>query len=334
MPRLVCSIGERTGIYLYLAGRAILAMRPSLRAEIFRVSAIVMVCTAFAPAKVDAQLGIFVGPPVPVASLPYSIRVVGSTSSPPITVDNITVGVNGQFVDVTFYLNHGSDISSVAGYQGTVAGPPLVAGIYTFRQFTRERFFGQGDYSEPGAARYSITVIVTAASNVGDAIEYYYPVLNHYFMTALPAEIAALDGGAFAGWSRTGQKLSNVYLADPSTEGVPAPVTPVCRFYGLPSAGLDTHFFSASPAECAAVEAKWPDIWILETVGAFYVYLPNTVDGTCPDGTVPVYRVYNNRPDANHRYMTSLVIRQQMIAQFWAPEGYGNLGVVMCINGP
>jgi YVTN family beta-propeller protein len=38
-----------------------------------------------------------------------------------------------------------------------------------------------------------------------DAVEYYNPVLDHYFLTAAPTEIYALDAGSVAGWARTGQ---------------------------------------------------------------------------------------------------------------------------------
>ena len=274
------------------------------------------------------QLGIFIGPPVPVESLPYSISVRGATSNPPLTVTNVTIEVNQQFVDITYYIHHEADISSPAVYVGTQSGPLLPAGTYTFRQFTRESFFS-GGYSDPGPPRYTATVIVTPANNLVEAVEYYYPLLNHYFVTASAADIAALDAGAFPGWSRTGQTLA-VYLNDPSIGGVQAAVTPVCRFYGLPSAGLDSHFFSASPAECGAVEAKWPNIWLQETPSAFYLYLPNAADGSCPDGTVPVYRLYNNRADVNHRYTTSSDIRAQMVNAGWLPEGYGANAVAMC----
>src|SRR5207247_6350672 len=60
-----------------------------------------------------------------------------------------------------------------------------------------------------------------------DAIEYYYPSLDHYFVTANPSEIAALDGGTFPGWQRTSLGFK-VY--DPAT-AIPG-LVPVCRFYG------------------------------------------------------------------------------------------------------
>ncbi len=43
----------------------------------------------------------------------------------------------------------------------------------------------------------------TTASDVVDVIEYYHAGLDHYFITPLPVEIAALDAGQFVGWART-----------------------------------------------------------------------------------------------------------------------------------
>ena len=56
----------------------------------------------------------------------------------------------------------------------------------------------------------------------------------------------------FAGWARTGEGFK-AYAAGSYNDGT---VRPVCRFYGLPSAGLDSHFYSASPAECFAVDER------------------------------------------------------------------------------
>lgn len=227
--------------------------------------------------------------------------------------------VSGNTVTVTI-VNDGPNFEPNPPGIAVEAVGPLPPGAYSFVVFV-----------QPGSDPVAILqVVVTPASNAADAIEYYYPHLNHYFLTASAAEIAALDAGMLPGWTRTGRKLPGVFLADPSTGDVQAPVTPVCRFYGLPSAGLDTHFFSASPAECAAVQTKWPEIWVLETLSAFYLFLPNRGDGTCPAGALPIYRLYNNRADVNHRYTTSLDIKAQMISEGWLPEGYGDNGVAMC----
>lgn len=49
-----------------------------------------------------------------------------------------------------------------------------------------------------------------------------------------------------------------------------------------------------------------------------------------PGGTVPVYRLWNQRDDSNHRYATSAAIKDEMLAAGYVSEGYGPDGVVMC----
>src|SRR5204862_258029 len=101
----------------------------------------------------------------------------------------------------------------------------------------------------------------------GKAVVYYHAGLDHYFLTASPAEQAALDSGATKGWRRTGTSFGVVTSPIPD-----AGVTPVCRYYGRPEAHLDSHFFSAAPDECAAVAAKFGASWLLETDAVFYVH--------------------------------------------------------------
>jgi len=154
-----------------------------------------------------------------------------------------------------------------------------------------------------------------------EVIEYYWPARDHYFITANPAEIAALDASAPGGWARTGQSFG----AYPQATGI---TSRACRFY-IPAAYGDSHYFSASPEECAAVQVKFP-VLMYETQSAFYIALPDLNTGACPAGTVPVYRLWNNRADSNHRYTTSLTIRSQMLAKGYLAEGYGPVPVSMC----
>lgn len=72
--------------------------------------------------------------------------------------------------------------------------------------------------------------------------------------------------------------------------------------------GGDTHIHSASPAECADVRARFPE-FTYEASGVFHVGLPDVATGACAAGTVPVYRVWDNRADTNHRYTTSVAVR-------------------------
>lgn len=160
-----------------------------------------------------------------------------------------------------------------------------------------------------------------------EAIEYYDAALDHYFVTSFADEIAKLDAGTIAGWQRTGQHFT---VFDPATPMAGA--SPVCRFYGLPAAGLDSHFYSASLAECAAVLQRFAGAWFEETDNAFGIYLPDTATGQCPGGSVPVYRAWNGRVDSNHRFTTDPATLQAMIAKGYIAEGYGPgpMPVAMC----
>ena len=163
-----------------------------------------------------------------------------------------------------------------------------------------------------------------------DAIEFYHAGFDHYFLSTDPIEINALDTGYFTGWARTGEKF-RVFAAGSFND---APVRPVCRYYGLPSAGLDSHFYSADPAECYRVNRDYGTEWQIESGNVFQVTLPNATTGACPIGTQPVYRVFNHRPDANHRYTTSTAIRTHMEAGGWIREGYGPDATIMCAIVP
>lgn len=159
------------------------------------------------------------------------------------------------------------------------------------------------------------------------AVEYYNPTLRHYFISNLQPDIDALDSGRIAGWLRTGGAF---YVFSNGGPGL----TPVCRFYIPPQHG-NSHFFSASPAECATIQGLIgvdPNYsgYILETSAAFYIYLPNQQTGACPAQTVPVYRLWNARADSNHRYTTDPDIKAQMVAQGYIAEGYGPNAVAMC----
>jgi hypothetical protein len=163
-----------------------------------------------------------------------------------------------------------------------------------------------------------------------DVVEFYHAGFGHYFMSANPTEINALDTGYFSGWARTGQSFK-AYVTGSSAG---ATMNPVCRYYGLPSAGIDSHFYSASARECFEVNAYFGTEWQIENDNVFQIDLPNTTTGACPMGTIPVYRVFNDRHDANHRYTTSPAIRDTMVALGWRREGYGPDATIMCATSP
>ncbi|MEO8485351.1 MAG: choice-of-anchor D domain-containing protein [Betaproteobacteria bacterium] len=161
---------------------------------------------------------------------------------------------------------------------------------------------------EPGAAQ-PVTVV-----------EFYRAVSDHYFITVAPDEISALDTGLFPGWTRTGLTFKAHAVSQPG-------FSPICRFYLPPPA--DSHFYSASPQECAAVQQQNPS-FILESTAVMHLAVPNPISGVCPAGTAPIYRAWNHRPDTNHRYTASIAVRDSMVALGYIAEGSGPNVVTFC----
>ena len=158
-----------------------------------------------------------------------------------------------------------------------------------------------------------------AAEPTAVAVEYFNTVLRHYFVSADPAEQRSVDsGGAGAGWVRTGGQFG-VFAKATDAPGL----SPVCRFYGRPGVGPNSHFYTADRAECEAV--KRDNGWQYEGI-AFHVAEP--ASGRCAAGTTPVMRSYNNgfpRNDSNHRFTVDATVLANAPGFGHSPEG-----VVMC----
>ncbi len=175
---------------------------------------------------------------------------------------------------------------------------------------------GVGVGTAPGTASQRVT-----------AIEFYNTTLDHYVVISDPAEAATIDsGGAGPGWSRTGTTYP--LDAPPATGSIP-----VYRFYGSVNPGPNSHFYTTSEEEKAALIALAAKTlvsekrWNYEGVGFQAGVASN---GACPQSlvgpsySVPVFRLYNNGypiKDANHRYATSTAIVQEMVAKGWKLEG-------------
>jgi hypothetical protein len=157
-----------------------------------------------------------------------------------------------------------------------------------------------------------------AAATV-DVIEFYNAGLDHYFITYGAQEISDLDTGVHKGWARTTKSFKAYTTPQTGT-------SPVCRFY-IPPAQGDSHFFGRGTQECTDTAAKFPT-FIEEDPAFMQMFLP--VAGVCPANTTEVYRVFSNRADANHRYMTDKAVRDAMVAKGWLAEGDGPNLVVMC----
>ena len=188
----------------------------------------------------------------------------------------------------------------------------------------------RGGGTGPGTAVNFAGVVTTPTPSAVTLVEFYNAALDHYFVSALQPDLDALDSGRIAGWTRTGGSFHVFPTVALGGSGVNA----VCRFLIPPQHG-NSHFFSASPDECNAVFGKIatdPNYsgYIEETATAFFVALPDTTTGGCPPGTKVVYRLFNNRVDANHRYTADPAIKAAMIAKGYIAEGYGPDAAIMC----
>ena len=139
--------------------------------------------------------------------------------------------------------------------------------------------------------------------------EFVNDFTGHYFLADARDTGSLLQGGAGGGWRLTGHQFQ-LYNIGYGTD--------VCRFY---APGPNTHFYTASAAECSALRDHPEYGWIYEGV-KFGVDVP--VDGQCAGPTLN--RWYNNRfafNDSNHRYVDAAdtVSRDELIARGWTNEG-------------
>lgn len=219
------------------------------------------------------------------------------------------------------------DYTIPAGFLPMAGGSLNFAGVHQVG-FVSLPTDGSGALSASGAVVPNVATnfagtsgSVSPGAPVALAVEYYHAGFDHYFVTHIANEIVLLDAGVvIRGWVRTGQSFSVYAVAGAGT-------SPVCRFYIPPTKG-DSHFYGRGTAECDATGVNNPT-FVNEDPQFFHMKLP--AGGVCPAGTIPLYRVFSNRLDANHRYMVDRAIRDMMSMQHhWLAEGDGPDLVVMC----
>jgi uncharacterized protein (DUF1800 family) len=172
-------------------------------------------------------------------------------------------------------------------------------------------------------AAFSATAGPTnAAEPTATIIEFRNAARDDYFITASPAEAAALDAGsANPGWTRTGVEWKAWGSATEMQGAVP-----VCRFVVMAGAGPGAHYYTASADECRTLKQKRG--WKFEG-NAFWIVLPDgtSASRSCRAGTTPVYRSFragNTPAEGNYRFVTDLTLHVRM-------AGTSTLqGVVMC----
>ncbi|MBS0319737.1 MAG: S8 family peptidase [Proteobacteria bacterium] len=161
----------------------------------------------------------------------------------------------------------------------------------------------------------------TPPANAVAVVEYYRSDLDHYFITADPSEIQYYDTVLAGVYVRTG----GLFYAYPNAAVAPPGALPVCRY----AAGglINSNYFSAYPGECEALAAN--SAWFLQTSAAFWIQLADAT-GACTGTSVPVYRFFNNRNDANQRHTVDLSERRAMINRAWVPDAPTPNGAVWC----
>jgi hypothetical protein len=94
---------------------------------------------------------------------------------------------------------------------------------------------------------------------------------------------------------------------------------------------LNTHFYNAANlAELFYLQVgPIHAAWVEESSDVFEVFAVDA-NGACPAGSAPVYRLWNQRVDSNHRYTTDTAIKAQMVAKGYVAEGYGADAVDFC----
>jgi len=245
-------------------------------------------------------------------------RFNGWTSTPLALADSVQAMRSGKALFISaVLLDPCAPANSIGPFDVDfgLLGPGLYTVSYSSGQFSEHQAVLKFAIADSGAA--------TAWPSV-PAIEYFNADLDRYFITADPREMAALDEGTIRGWSRTGEHFP-VFPAD----GIPGDRSgPVCRLYGLPEAGLDSHFYSIDSDECAVVLERWPSSWTLEAsavFGAEYASGGGVDESGAPvhycDLGQPLFRLYSNGAGSDHRYTLSRQVRDGMIATGWIAEG-------------
>jgi Repeat of unknown function (DUF5648) len=154
--------------------------------------------------------------------------------------------------------------------------------------------------------------------------EFYNATHDRYFRTANRDEAMLLVREPSRGWVRTGRDFGAIDAA--ASDGAGAPV---CRFF---ASAYTSHFYTADAAECDYVQARWPEVWAFEAID-FYIHTP--LNGSCastnpyapPVKPNPIYRVFNGRFDPNHRYLSSAIDYDEMLARGWIGEGVAMCGL-------
>jgi hypothetical protein len=240
---------------------------------------------------------------------PVAINSINENVNGTLFVPNYAGMRNTEFDGFTVPLDCTAAVTPGVANHVKVAIADTSDGIYDAAVF-----LSGGGMQSPGVGPIT-------GSNIQRVIEYYHAGFDHYFMTAIPNEIALLDNGTFVGWMRTGHSFNVFVSGTPDT-------AEECRFFSTAFGDKSSHFYTPFATECAIV--KQNPSWQFEAA-VFNVVLPNA-DGSCGAGLKPLYRLYNDGMGGapNHRQITDPALFDMMRGLGWKPEGAG-VGVTACV---
>jgi hypothetical protein len=211
------------------------------------------------------------------------------------------------------------------GGGGTNARIPANSGYFTLPS-TGTYYISANTYLPNQTGPYTIALTTPDGGDTSPPVitvtEFYHPEFDHYFITAYPDEAASLAAGNLPPWVPTGRTFEVWGSAGTN-------ISQVWRFFSATFAPKSSHFYTGNSTEAQALRSG--GVWTQEADSAFFM-MPSPT-GTCPTGTIPLYRLYNNGQGGapNHRYTTDPALRTQMIAAAWVPEGNGKDGVFACV---
>jgi hypothetical protein len=242
-------------------------------------------------------------------------------SSTPGTFSGIPIGkkIIGNYVGGSFLPN----MWTIIPFSRAVP-----SGYYPTLLVTRDDGTNNWPYS---VALSSNTELLDPNALTAMVFEFYAPSLNHYFVTANTAEAANLANNPQLGWRLTGDLAIQFNRVVAESGTLPG----ACRFYGHPTIGPNSHFYTADSNECfflRQLQLSTPfgrPRWNYEEI-AFASFTP-AANGACRSGLSPVVRFYNNGAvgnDSNHRYVMQQSFYDDMIRRGWRNEG-----TVMCSAG-
>ncbi len=167
-------------------------------------------------------------------SMPFTLKVT-NVGALPVAVTSVSSGAPNEFV-ITSHT-----CASVTGGGAcfvTVVFKPFVAAFRsTYVTLSSNGVGSPNAFLVTGNGRPVGGPPPAAGAPTVDVVEYFHDAWDHYFVTAYATEIEKLDGGKFAGWTRTGL----AFKAYPN--GLPGTAS-MCRFFSNAFGERSSHFYT------------------------------------------------------------------------------------------